>query len=250
MNKNQKWFFPWKTNSSQHQSLHQQGLAWNWPGPALRAHLHHLTREHQRITGQGLWCEKAIGEHRHRTKKHMKPPQTQRTLAIRFLQTKCIWEKMQSNMIPIKDDYKMITVKTSETMHHALRDVWWGRLYQSCPRILGYESCKGPNSFYFDCGLDFVTRPIPSQKVINDWFGIQPQAMPTEINQVEPSISAVLRVGALRRLGGIPCSLGRPPFRKRYERGLCFVLCAWQNGTAVARVIILYLVLVSCRLLS
>ena len=91
-----------------------------------------------------------------------------------------------------------------------------------------------PKSFCFIpsiliAALIFVTRPIPSQKVINDWFGIQPQAMPTEIKKVEPSISAVLHVGTLRRLGGIPCSLGRPPFRKRYERGSCGVLCALQN---------------------
>ena len=234
MNKNQKWFFPWKTNSSQHQSLHQQGLAWNWPGPALRAHLHHLTREHQRITGQRLRCEKVIGEHRHQTKKNTWNHHRRRGLwPFGFCKQNASGKKcsqtwgMQSNMMPIKDDYKMITVKTPETLHHALRDVWWGKLYQSCPRILGYELCKGPNLFV--SFLLFWLPPWFSWLVPchhKKWLTIgsgfnHKQCQLHGIEKIEPSISAVLRVGALRRLGGIPCSLGRPPSRKRYERGSC-----------------------------
>ena len=169
-------------------------------------------------------------------------------------------------MMPIKDHSRKAIEKSKSKLWN-VAPTPWGTCGRNCwtGPVDGFldKWCKGSNLFRLvlsvTTGLIFVHRPYHDKMQIqcNKWWTtgsyfilFQQQALPTGIKKTEPSISAVLHVGTLRRLGGIPCSLGRPPFRKRYERGLCFVLCAWQNGTAVARVIILYLVLVSCRLLS
>ena len=237
MNKNQKWFFPWKTNSSQHQSLHQQGLAWNWPGPALRAHLHHLTREHQRTTGQRLWCEKVIGEHRHQTKKTHET-----TTDAEDFGHSVFANKMHLGKNAVKHD------ECSQTSCQSRMIIRWSRSkpLKRCTTpwgTCGGEGCTSPvagfldmscakaqislfHSLYFDSRLDFRDSSRPSQKVINNDYGIQPQAMPTENKKVEPSISAVLHVGTLLRLGGIPCSLAHPPSWMHYESmSTAYVVC-------------------------
>ena len=106
------------------------------------------------------------------------------------------------------------------------------------------------HSFYFDCRLDCrdsshtITKNHKKLLTIGSGFNHK-QCQLHGIKKIEPSISAVLRrVGALRRLGGIPCSLGRPPAR------LMWVCCVHGRTGRLLLVVILYLVLVSCRLLS
>ena len=82
-------WFPMKDNplvsiSSEHQPLHQQGLAGNWPGPSLRAHVDHLANISEPLDSPRL-------RHRQKSKNKGLWPHSD----THFWQTKCIWQRLE-----------------------------------------------------------------------------------------------------------------------------------------------------------